>query len=85
MGRIRGKYAPAYGYRPAEISLQRILIEVIINIFFFIGKTKFARYVIEKIPEDIIGPIFNYSRLLWKKLSRPTKRKGLAKYKVFID
>ena len=82
---ILGKYAPKYGYRPAEISLPRILIEFIINIFFFIGKTKFARSLIEKIPEHIIGPIFNYSRLLWKKLSRPTKRKGLANYKVYID
>ena len=83
--KISGKYAPEYGYRPAKIGLSRILIEVIINIIFFIGKTKFARYLIEQIPESIIGPIFNNSRLFWKKLSRPTKRKGLANYKVFIN
>ena len=82
---IRGKNAPVYGYRPVEISLTRILIELIINIIFFVGKTKFARYLIEKIPEPIIGPIFDYFRLCWKKLSRPTKRKGLANYKVLID
>ena len=46
--------------------------------------TKIAHLLLEKCPEFLIGPFFNNLRLIWKKLSRPTKRKGLAEYKVKI-
>ena len=79
-----GLYAPDYGYRPAKISINRILIEIIIILIFFLGQTKIAHLLLEKCPEFLIGPFFNNLRLIWKKLSRPTKRKGLAEYKVKI-
>ena len=80
-----GMYAPDYGYRPAKISFNRILIEIIIIIIFFLGQTKIAHLLLEKCPEFLIGPFFNNLRLIWKKLSRPTKRKGLAEYEVKIN
>ena len=78
-------YAPEYGYRPTKISFNRIFIEIIIMLIFFLGQTKVAHLLLEKCPEFLIGPFFNNLRLIWKKLSRPTKRKGLAEYEVKID
>ena len=80
-----GKYAPDYGYRPLKISLYRVTIELIIITIFFIGQTRIARYLLGQCPEFLIGPLFNKLRLFWKKISRPTKRKGLGEYKVKID
>ncbi len=80
-----GKYAPDYGYRPLKISLYRVIIELIIITIFFIGQTRIARYLLVQCPEFLIGPLFNKLRLFWKKISRPTKRKGLGEYKVKID
>jgi coenzyme F420 hydrogenase subunit beta len=82
--RKTGRMAPDYGYQPANIPLSRIMVEIVISTLFAIGKTKCARYVVSKVPESIIGPIFNKLRLGWKKASRPTKRKGLANFDVKI-
>ena len=79
-----GFYAPDFGYKPDKITLSRVIIEMFIYAIFLIGKTTFARWLISKLPEFFIGPIFNFLRLFWKKISRPTKRKGLAEYKVII-
>ena len=43
-----------------------------------------ARWIVCRIPERILGPFFNWMRLRWKALSRPTKRKGLAQYDVVV-
>ena len=59
--------------------------KIIIITIFFIGKTRIARYLLGQCPEYLIGPLFNKLRLFWKKISRPTKRKGLGEYKVKID
>jgi len=32
----------------------------------------------------VIGPVFNKMRLSWKNLSKPTKRKGLADFKMIV-
>jgi coenzyme F420 hydrogenase subunit beta len=37
------------------------------------------------IPEKVIGPVFNKARLSWKNASKPTKRKGLADFKMIVD
>jgi coenzyme F420 hydrogenase subunit beta len=79
-----GKEVPDYGYRPKGIPFSRVLVEVIISSIFIIGRTKLARWIVSKVPESVIGPIFNFLRLNWKKLSRPTKRKGLANFEVEI-
>ena len=82
--KVFGLHSPDNGYSPANIPLVRVLVEIIISSIFFVGKLSFSRWIISKFPESFIGPIFNNLRLLWKRISRPTKRKGLAQYKVII-
>ena len=79
-----GKSAPDYGYQPKNIPLSRIIVEIIISTIFFVGRARFSRWLVSRVPESIIGPIFNFLRLKWKKMSRPTKRKGLANFEVEI-
>jgi len=79
-----GKPAPDYGYRPKQIPISRYLVETVISIIFLFGRLNLLRWLFLKIPESIIGPVFNFLRLSWKKLSRPTKRKGLSNFEVKI-
>lgn len=77
-----GFHSPEYGYKPKKLSFSRILTEMIISSIFMLGKTKVIRSILYILPESIIGPFFNRSRLIWKKISRPTKRKGLKSFDV---
>lgn len=72
---------PEYGYRPVSIPASRIIVEWILRLFFGIGHTKIARWIVEHIPISIVGPIFNLFRKSWKAASKPTKRKGLKEIK----
>ena len=72
---------PFYGYEPIEIPLARRAVERILQIVFFIGRTNLARRAVEKIPLRMVGPCFNFIRISWKNLSKPTKRKGLKTIK----
>ena len=83
--RAIGKTAPDYGYRPKTIPISRYFVEIIISVIFILGRFKFSRWLVTKIPESIIGPVFNFLRLNWKKLSRPTKRRGLSNFEVEIN
>ena len=80
-----GFRSPNNGYQPINIPLSRYLVELVISSIFLIGKLPISRWLISKFPESLIGPIFNKLRLFWKKLSRPTKRKGLSEYKVIYN
>ena len=82
--KLFGIYSPSYGYKPKKIGFSRILVEIIISLIFRVGKTSIMRWLISKIPESYIGPIFNRLRLFWKGISRPTKRQGLSEYKVTL-
>lgn len=82
--RKTGRIAPDYGYAPQSIPISRIAVEIFISTIFFAGKTSPVRWGISHIPESVMGPIFNHLRLSWKKVSKPSKRKGLAEYKVKI-
>jgi coenzyme F420 hydrogenase subunit beta len=73
-----GLQAPEYHYEPERIPAARYLVEAIIVGIFAIGRTRPARKLVEIIPLDIIGPIFNFLRLSWKNVSKPTKRQGLG-------
>ena len=81
---ITGRRAPDYGYQPESVPLIRVLVEIVISTIFAIGRTSLARGFVSRIPESIIGPLFNRLRLGWKSLSKPTKRKGLEDFKVRI-
>ncbi len=85
MRRFFGLPATDYGYRPARIAFSRRVVELIISTIFFLCRTRLARWIVCRIPERILGPLFNWMRLRWKALSRPTKRKGLAQYDVIIE
>ena len=83
--RAFGKSSPDYGYRPKKIPVSRYFVEIIISLIFMVGRLKLSRWLVTKIPESIIGPIFNFLRLNWKKLSRPTKRKGLSNFEIKVN
>lgn len=76
-----GKRNPDYGYRPEHIPLSRYFVEVIISGLFVVGRTRLARWIVEKIPLGIIGPLFNTLRKTWKNMSKPVKRRGLGAVK----
>ena len=74
----QGLPIPDFGYRPATITKERRRVERILGLIFAIGRTSFARAIVVRIPLPIVGTTFNILRKTWKRLSKPTKRKGLA-------
>jgi coenzyme F420 hydrogenase subunit beta len=72
-----GRPVPDYGYRPAKIPLSRYAVEMVISAIFLAGSTRLARRVVQFVPVAILGPLFNTLRKSWKRMSKPTKRKGL--------
>ena len=72
------KSSPEYGYKPKDITYNRIFIEYIIYYIFKFGKISVLRKIINQIPMFIIGPFFNGLRMAWKNISKPSKRKGLS-------
>ena len=77
--------APDYGMRPERIPFSRKVAELVVSTLFTIGSTWPARFVLRMIPEKWIGPVFNKLRLSWKNASKPTKRKGLAEFKMIVE
>ncbi len=73
-----GLAAPNYGLRPYPVPPSRVAVELIIDSIFLTGGTAPARWVLQQLPESLLGPAFDRARLRWKKMSRPTKRKGLG-------
>lgn len=76
--RRRGKPAPRFGYRPAEIPRLRRFVEAIIGVFLWAGRQRWARGLVSRTPVGIAGPVFSVTRRVWKSASKPAKRKGLA-------
>ncbi len=83
--KMLGFKSPDNGYYPIKIPITRYFVEIVITSIFLFGKLPISRWLISKFPESLIGPIFNNLRLFWKKISRPTKRKGLSDYKVICN
>lgn len=79
-----GMAAPDCGLTPVGTGGSRILVEIVISFIFMICRTRSARWVMEHIPERILGPLFNHLRLAWKNASKPAKRKGLRDLKMKI-
>ena len=79
-----GYSIPDYGYKPENIAFSRKLTEVVISSIFLVSGTRFSRRLMTLIPEKILGPAFDFLRLRWKKMSKPTKRKGLSNYNIII-
>jgi coenzyme F420 hydrogenase subunit beta len=76
--RVLGRRVPDFHMVPAPLPAARVAVEVVIIIILALCSNPLARWVLGFVPERIIGPVFNRTRLTWKRLSKPTKRKGLA-------
>jgi coenzyme F420 hydrogenase subunit beta len=83
--RALGRPVPDYGYRPAEITFSRKLVEAFIASMFAVCGTRLARRAVELVPLHIIGPLFNVLRKTWKRISKPTKRQGLGEAAFVIQ
>jgi coenzyme F420 hydrogenase subunit beta len=77
-----GYSVPDFGYKPKKIAFSRKLTELVISTIFLIAGTSFSRWVMTIIPEKLLGPFFDFMRLRWKKVSKPSKRKGLENYTI---
>lgn len=78
MRRFFGRPAADFGLRPDPLPAGRRMVELVVSGIFLLARTRLARAMVERVPERIIGPVFNKLRLGWKGFSKPTKRKGLA-------
>lgn len=72
-----GRPAADFGMKPSPLPWSRILVELVVFSLFLVGGTAISRWIVSRIPERVIGPLFNRLRLAWKAASKPTKRKGL--------
>lgn len=73
-----GRKAPVYDIRPETMAWSRVMVELVVSLLFLLGSTGFARWLVARVPERVIGPVFNRLRLTWKALSKPAKRKALG-------
>lgn len=78
MRRALGLGAPDFGIKPVPIGFMRIFVELVVSGIFLVCRTPLSRWLVSKIPEPMIGPVFNRLRLIWKAASRPAKRRGLG-------
>jgi coenzyme F420 hydrogenase subunit beta len=82
MRKFFGQPAAEFGMKPSPLPVSRVLVEMVISGIFIVAGTSFCRWLVERIPERFMGPIFNRLRLSWKAASKPTKRKGLGALKM---
>lgn len=80
--RFFGHPVPEYGYRPLNIAFTRKITELVISGIFLLAGNRVTRWLMTLVPEKIMGPLFDFLRLRWKKMSKPTKRKGLSQYDI---
>jgi coenzyme F420 hydrogenase subunit beta len=73
-----GRKAPVYDIRPETMAWSRVAVEIVVSSLFLMGSTRLARWMVARLPERVIGPVFNRLRLTWKAMSKPTKRKALG-------
>lgn len=72
-----GLKAPDHGLRPVPLPVSRVLVELVIFTIFLVCRSRWLHWLVERLPEKVIGPCFNRFRLAWKGFSKPAKRKGL--------
>jgi coenzyme F420 hydrogenase subunit beta len=85
MRRLFGLAVPSYGYQPARIPIVRRVVEIFIVLALLFGRTRLARRLVELIPYQVLGPLFNALRKAWKAVSKPTKRRGLSEIAFNLD
>jgi coenzyme F420 hydrogenase subunit beta len=77
LARYFGIARPDIGIHPDNIGFIRVAIEMINITVFSICRIPISRFLMKNTSPDFLGKIFNFARLLWKSLSKPTKRHGL--------
>lgn len=73
-----GLPAADIGLRPVPLGAARALVEIVVSALFVLGRTAPARALVRRLPEAVLGPLFDRLRRLWKEASKPVKRRGLA-------
>jgi len=58
----------------------RYFIEWTIVVIIWGCRTKFARFLLPYVGQNIMGKLFSSLRIFWKKVTKRTKRKGLKDY-----
>ena len=73
-----GKQTPEYGYRPVTpVPLKRQLIERVLQFVYWFCSFKFSLWLINLVPDEVIGTLFKNARSLWKSSTRSTKKQSL--------
>jgi coenzyme F420 hydrogenase subunit beta len=72
-----GQSAPDYGYSICGFPLKRYLFEVVLDAMFLTLSTWLARRLVEKIPPERIGRLFETARTKWKKSTKNIKKQNL--------
>ena len=68
---------PLYDLKPEKVSFSRKNIEIFINLIIIVCSKNFIRKLFSNINSNLLGYMFKILRQIWKKISKPTKRKGL--------
>jgi len=79
-----GKAVPNYGYRPV-LPLKPRLVGYGIAIIFLLGRTRLARWIVQKLPLEVTGRIFLGIRKRWRGWTKPKRGRSLNVYKVVVQ
>ena len=74
----RGLPIPDYGYWPDTIKTSRRIMEAVPGALFWFGSKQFGKWLLEKVPLNCAGKVFSFIRVNWKRISRPTRNRGLT-------
>ena len=75
--RWMGRKNPDYGYLMKGFTFKRYLMEFIIDALFILMGTRLARFIVERIPPNRVGRVFEKSRTVWKRSTKKIKKSQL--------
>lgn len=78
MRKWKGRKIPDWGYVNKNFPISRWLMEIIISALFRVLGTPPARWIVDHLPSEFVGKIFEKSRDRWKASTRSIKRKDLG-------
>jgi coenzyme F420 hydrogenase subunit beta len=73
-----GKPVPDYGYEISGFPFKRFLFEFLLDMLFLTLSTRPARWLVEQVPPERIGRLFETARTKWKKATSSVKRDELT-------
>ena len=72
---------PLYDLKPERISFSRKIVENFIGLVILICSKNLIKKLFSNINSNFLGFVFKILRQFWKRISKPTKRKGLNNIK----